>query len=214
MKTIAGVFPTADKARETAAALKKLGIADEEILIASGDEDPNQFLPAQRNMSAAGASGWGWLFAGFMPAVIHQPNAVASAGVGAAIGAGAGIILGLVARAIPMTLVANVHPILAAAAAGAFCAFGAGLSAYVYALGVSHEAAAVCAEAAREHGIVVEVHVSELVEEKALALMKERHAAHLRNEDDPYRATGWRGKPIDPHRYPSDSEVRSFHAHA
>ncbi len=214
MKTITGVFPSMTEARDAARALRKLGIADEEIIIAKDHDNPNRFLPTQRNMSAAGASGWGWLFAGFMPVIIHQKTALASGLVGGAVGCGLGLILGAVSRAIPLTLIANVNPIVAVIPFAAFCGFGGALAAYVYALGVSHEAAAVCAEADREHAVVVAVHVSEPVENKALATMESLKAAKLRDEQNPYRATDWNGEPIDEHTYPSDSEYRSFHAHA
>lgn len=205
MKTIAGVFPSEAEAANARRDLKALGISVEEIIVAGGNEK----VSARRNMAACAASGAGWLLAVLVRQVVKQGTPVAGAGVGAITGAVFGAIGGLIAHAASSSPISHIN-IFAVVLGGILIgAFAGAMAAWTYSLGVSHEAAAFSAEAAREHGIVVAAHVQESVETDAMRVMAEHHAMNLRADADPWRASGWSGKhPYEP-VYPSDSEFVS-----
>ena len=202
MRTVAGVFPTEVEAEKTKRDLKAIGISIEEILVTGADEK----VSAHQNMAACAASGAGWLLAALVRQIVKQHSRASGAGVGALVGAVFGAVGGLITHATRSSLVSHINflvvvpcGILIGAAAGA-------LAAWTYSLGVSHEPVAFAVEAVREHGFVVAAHVSGMTEPKAIRVMNEHHAANLRTDADPWRASGWKGPhPYEP-KYPSDSE--------
>lgn len=212
MRTVAGVFPSEFEAARTGSELKALGISADEIIVAGSDgQCLSKGLQLDRNISAAAASGAGWLLAGAVRAVASSCSSRVGVTVGAAVGAGMGAIGGLVVHATTTSPFAHVSGFLVVPGAMALGAVAGGLLAWVYSLGVSHERVAFCAEAAREHGVVVAAHVSEAIEPAVMRVMKEHGAAKLRSEVDPWRASGWTGRHPEDQQYPSDSSVK-WHA--
>lgn len=210
MRTVAGVFPSEFEAAETRGDLKALGISADEIIMAGGDgQSLKKVMQADRNMAAAAASGAGWLLAGLIHEVVTRRSASAGAAVGAVVGAAFGVVGGLIAHATRTSPLSHVSGFLIVPGAMLIGAIAGGLLARLYSSGVSHEGIAFCAEAAREHGVVLAAHVSETLEPDAIRVMNMHGAANLRSDADPWRASGWTGPHPEDEPYPSDSSVKS-----
>jgi hypothetical protein len=208
MKTVAGVFPTEDEAVRTRGDLMMLGISDDEIIVASGDKDCFDKVSEENEyrMSAALApSGAGWVVSGLFRKIISGRSAPAAAAVGAVAGLVFGAVGALIAHAIRPPALAHVNGFLVLAGIVVAGALVGAVLAWIFALGVSHEGIAFCAEAEREHGVVVAAHVSETIEPDAIRIMTEHGAAKLRSDADPWRAAGWSGPHPEDEPYPSDS---------
>lgn len=207
MRTVVAVFPSREEAEHVARDLEKLGIPNEEVSIAGDDADRHDRKEGEwsrRNIAAAAASGFGWFIAGLIPLIAERTRAAAST-VGAALGGGAGLIIGLVATAVrgaPITDSRSIGTILLAVAIGAV---GGGFAAEMYNSGVSHEGEALCEEAIREHGVVVSVHVDEAREPGAIRVMNEHGARNEHADADAWLASGWKGEHSNGEPYPSDS---------
>ncbi len=205
MRTVVAVFPSREEAEHVAKHLKAIGIPTDDVSIASADRhDRTEGEWSRRNIAASAASGWGWFLAGLIPLIAERTKTAASL-VGAALGGGAGLIIGLiaaVARGLPITGGTSIGTTLLAMI---FLAVFAGFAAETYASGVSHESEALYEEAVREHGVVLAVHVEQAKEPEAARLMNE-HGARLEHAGaDAWLASGWKGRYSNDEPYPSDS---------
>ncbi|HVY93962.1 MAG TPA: hypothetical protein VHA14_14475 [Bryobacteraceae bacterium] len=208
MRTIAGVFPTESEAVRTRGDLMALGISDDEIIVASGNKECLDKVAEEndyRITAALAPSGAGLVLAGLFRKILSGRSAPAAAAVGAVAGLVFGAIGALIAHAVRPPALAHVNGFLIAGGIMVAGALLGAVLAWIFALGVSHEGIAFCAEAEREHGVVVAAHVSETIEPDAIRVMTEHGAAKLRSDADPWRAAGWRGPHPENEAYPSDS---------
>jgi hypothetical protein len=211
MRTVVAVFPSREEAEQVARDLEKIGFPNEEVSIAGNDADRHDRKAGEwsrRNIAATAASGWGWFLAGLIPLIAERTKTAASL-VGAALGAGAGLIIGLIAtfaRGLPITDSTSIGTILLAMI---FVSLFAGFAAETYNSGVSHESEALCEEAIREHGVVVSVHVDEAREPDAVRIMNEHGCRNEHADANAWLASGWKGKPLNDEPYPSDSSFVS-----
>jgi len=212
MRTVVAVFPSREEAEHVAKHLKAIGIPTDDVTIASADRhDRKEGEWSRRNIAATAASGWGWFLAGLIPLIAERTKTAASL-VGAALGAGAGLIIGLIvtaARGLPITDGTSIGTILLAMV---FFGLFAGFAAETYASGVSHESEALYEEAVREHGVVVAVHVEDAKEPEAARLMNDHGARNEHADADAWLASGWKGKYRNEEPYPSDSTFVSHPA--
>jgi hypothetical protein len=201
MRTVAAVFPSIQEASIVVRDLERLGIGDDDVIVATETKRP---ASAGRSIMAAAASGFGWFFAAYIPVIESKSTPLAAAGIGALMGGAGFYVLGLILLSIP-----GIEPFVAGSAALtlltmlAFGAAAAGLAAAVFAMGVSHENDAFTAEAVREHGVVVAAHVSDPVEPQAVRVMNEHGARSLREYDDPLYASDSSGRSHADGNFPS-----------
>ena len=206
MRTVVGVFPSREEAESVVRDLNKAGVPLDEVVIAdSVTADGHEW--SQRNLAACAGSSYGWLISWLIPMVAKRGFA-AAAWFGAALGAGAGSLLGIVAlRVGGGPIVGGSVAATISAAAGIGLAFGA-IIAGMYNMGVSHEEVALQQEARREHGVVVAAHVDVPRAAGAFSIMTEHGARCLRADIDAWKASGWSGTYVPDEPYPSDSTLR------
>ena len=215
MRTVVAVLPSIAEAEQVAHDLRAIGIPNEEVSIAGGAEEKDRQKCAKegawsrRNIAAAAASGFGWFIAGLIPLIAERTRAGASL-VGAALGGSAGLIMGLLAFTLrggaSLPVASAIATILIPPVVGAV---GAAFIARLYNTGVSHESDALCAEAIREHGVVVAAHVDESREPEAVQVLNAHGARNAHAAADAWLASGWIGKHTRDEPYPSDSSFRS-----
>jgi uncharacterized membrane protein len=208
MRTVVDVFLSREEADRVAHDLKAVGIPSDDVSIADGAGGDRREW-SQRNIAACTGASYGWFIAAMIPLVADRSRPMATA-IGAAIGGVAGAVAGLIALAVrggvPLLPGSPAVTVLAGLAIGA--GFGAAIT-ELYSMGVSHEDVPLDDEAVREHGIVVAAHVDEPREPKALHVMNEHGARNLRDDDDAWVASGWKGEHGIEEPYPSDSSFRS-----
>ena len=213
MRTVVGVFASKEEAQAVLRDLNAIGIPPDEVAIAEGGESKDHEKEwSRRNISAAAASAWGWMFAGLIPAVSER-NLPEATGLGAAVGAIGGAIAGFAFNAVRTQTVGAADHALISALVGAVIAGALGaLAAAYYNMGVSHERLALEHEAEVDHGIVVAAHVIEERESDAVKVMTAHHASKTRADADGWLASGWTGAHPTETPYPSDSEYKAHAA--
>jgi uncharacterized protein (TIGR02271 family) len=175
MKTIVGMFDHVQEAHEAVADLTGMGLKCEDISVITPRRD------------AAESEG---------EAPAHETRAPQSAGIGAAIGAGAGILASL-----GLLLIPGAGPFLAAgpivavlAGAGVGAAAG-GIIGGLIGLGIPEEDAAEYAEGIRRGGTVVTAKVNDEQAQEATAILERHHAVDLNARAQEWRSTGWTPEP-------------------
>ena len=190
MKTIAGTFDSMVQAELVFHELENLGIPREGISILAGND-------AQRRDEY------------LAKAKEAQTGAGAAAASAASFGGGIGLVASLVALAIPgvgpFITGGAITTLLAGLGVGAV---GGGLIGAFRNMGIDREQAPLYEEAVKRGAVMVTAHVSDPLENEAVAVM-DRHGAHdLENAADTWKAAGWEGP--NPHPYALDD---SYHAH-
>jgi len=213
MRTVVGVFTSREEATAVLRDLNNIGIPPDDVAVAEGrgskdhDKEWNR-----RNISAAAASAWGWMFAGLIP-LVSERNLAGATALGAGVGAAGGMLAGIAFAAIQSASVGGPdHTLLAAVLGLLICGTCGGVAAAYYNMGVSHEKIALDREAEIDHGIVVAAHVIESREAHTIKVMQEHHAFKTNADEDPWRASGWTGPHPSEEPYPSDSEYRNHPA--
>ncbi len=171
--------------------LEGIGIPEDALSIVAGNESDRhkEYLEKAKNASESTAS---------------------AAASGASFGGGMGIVVSLVALAIP-----GVGPFIAGGAMatvlaglGIGAASGGLISAFHH-MGISHEEAPLYEEAVRRGAIMMIAKVDDAVEPQVADLMRRGGARDLREEADTWRESGWKGPHTDPHPYVSDDTIRA-----
>ena len=210
MRTVVGVFASREEADSVLRDLNSIGIPPDEVAIAGpGHSADHEKEWSRRNISAAAASAFGWMFAALIPQVAERTLAGATA-VGAGVGVAGGALAGLAFNSIRTSSVAAPdHAFISALIGMVICGTLGGLAAAYYNIGVSHERVALEREAQADHGVVVAAHVIEDREPDALRVMNAHSASKMRADADAWMASGWTGAHPTEEPYPSDSEFRS-----
>ncbi|HWE51577.1 MAG TPA: hypothetical protein VG273_17425 [Bryobacteraceae bacterium] len=213
MRTVVGVFASREEANGVLRDLNAIGIPPDEVAIAEGSESKDHEKEwSRRNLSAAAASAFGWMFAGFIPEVAERDLPGATA-FGATIGAVGGALSGLAFNAIRVNSVGATSEPIVSALVGLVIAGGlGGLAAAYYNMGVSHERVALEHKAEVDHGVIVAAHVIDEREPDAVKVMNAHHATKTRADADPWLASGWTGAHPTETPYPSDSEYKEHAA--
>jgi len=209
MRTVVGVFPSRDEADAVLHDLNAIGIPPDEVAIGEPGATDHEKEWSRRNISAAAASAWGWIFALMIPE-ISERNLAGATVFGAEVGAAGGMLAGAVFSAIRAASTGGPsHPVISAVTGLVIGGFAGALAAAYYNMGVSHERLALCTEAEQEHGFVVAAHVIEAREPDALRIMNDHGAKKARGDADAWLASGWTGAHPAEEPYPSDSEHRA-----
>jgi hypothetical protein len=213
MRTVVGVFATRQEADAVLRDLNAIGIPPDEVSIAEGPGGKDHEKEwSRRNISAAAASTFGWMFAGLIPHVAESSLSGATA-LGAGVGAAGGILAGVAFAALQLRTVGGPdHTFMAALTGLCIAGMCGGFAAAFYNMGVSHERLALEREAEVDHGVVVAAHVIETREPDAVRVMNEHHARKTGAGADAWMASGWTGAHPIEEPYPSDSEYRAHGA--
>ncbi len=191
MKTVAGIFPSMLQAHNVLRELEGIGIPEDALSIVAGNESDRhkEYLEKAKKASE---------------------STTAAAASGASFGGGMGIVVSLVALAIP-----GVGPFIAGGAMatvlaglGIGAASGGLISAFHH-MGISHEEAPLYEEAVRRGAIMLIAKVDDAVEPQVADLMRRGGARDLREEADTWRESGWKGPHTDPHPYVADDTIRA-----
>jgi hypothetical protein len=210
MRTVVGVFASREEANAVLRDFNAIGIPPDDVAIAeAGQFSDHEKEWSSRNLSAAAASAWGWMFAGLIPEIAERDLPGATA-FGAAIGAIGGAISGLAFNLIRVNSVGATSVPLTSALVGLLIGgtFGGLASAY-YNMGVSHERLALEHEAEVDRGVIVSAHVIDEREPEAFKVMNAHHARKTRADADSWLASGWTGAHPVETPYPSDSEYKA-----
>lgn len=202
MRTVVGVFSDRAEADLLVRDLMKAGVPSDDVTVADevraeGHEWSN------RNLAACGGMSMAWFMA-WMISLLTKRNFRGATAFGAGIGGVAGFIAGLIALRTGSPAAATATMLAGMAIGVVFGSLIAGL----YSLGVTHEEIPLQQEAVREHGVVVAAHVDKPTEAETYRLMEEHSARALREDEDAWLASGWRGQRVPDEPYPSDSTVR------
>lgn len=207
MRTVVGVFPSRAEADDVVRELYKVGVPSDDVTVADSVSAQGHEW-SDRNLAACGGLSFGWLISWLIP-IVAKRGFSGAASFGAALGAGAGLLVGWTAVSVaggnPLVGGSIALTVLAAAAIG--LAFGA-IIAGMYNMGVSHEEVPLQDEALRENGIVVAAHVDVPRAAHAFRVMTDHGGRSLRADIDAWKASGWSGTYIPDEPYPSDSTVR------
>lgn len=184
MKTIVGTYDRIETAYAVANDLVKAGFSRNDISIIAND----------RNKEYAAYVGDNFVDSGDATA--------AGAGVGAAIGALGGLLVGLGALAIPgIGPVIAAGPLLAALTGAGVGAVTGGIVGALIDLGVPEEEANLYAEGLRRGNILVTVQAPDTSAEMVTGIMNRPGLVDLHREAETWRASGWRsfdqsGQPV------------------
>jgi uncharacterized protein (TIGR02271 family) len=196
-KTVVGLMETTEEARDVISRLIESGFDREDIGMMArregGETEGTGTYTGTETRSRKEADTGGTL---------------EGAGTGAAIGGGAGLLLGLAALAIP-----GIGPIVAAgplATALAGLGIGAAAGGVIGALaniGVSEEDAEYYAEGVRRGGVLVTVRAADEDAERAAQIMREGGAVDIEQRGQQWRKSGWNR--FDERAEPLTTEQRS-----
>jgi hypothetical protein len=187
MRTVLGVLPTVEQARNVAHKIESLGIPRNEINVVPEAMDKQEIRKVEQS----------------------KRSDAAAACVGALRGAGFGLVLGGLVLAL-----SGVKPFVAGSVILTLCAtalVGAILiSAMVMMenMGEPHEEASLHDEAVREKGVVVATHVSDETEPEVLVTLRDSGARHVQAVADVSRSL-WGSAYRYDHPYPCDSAVKA-----
>jgi hypothetical protein len=191
MHTVTGVFRSLQEAERATHDLMREGISSDSISMLAGNDAAkhDEYLEKAKEMS-------------------HSAGAAAASS--ASIGAGVGLLASLTLIVIP-----GIGPLIAGGAlatlltgAGVGATFG-GVIGALHQMGISGEEAPLYEEAVKRGAVIVAVEVDPGREKDTIQVLHDRGAIDLRNTPDPWKSLEWSGPSIDPHPYPSDSDIRS-----